>query len=204
MFVFTLTRAGRVESTNYRTLRVPTDTDIPEFVKPEFPDFYRKLFDLQHEAAGRSAIFTEYCWNVVPNQPSCDPCTAPYLRPEELRTLGAFWISAQGPPGSAVLTRLHLRYDRDHFPEDLQFQVTADRQNWQARYVLHHPYQGQDECPQLAHYRRTVWERRRNEAVNYCELTGSEMRDVKLRMGVGENWAKPVETASWWERIWPK
>ena len=44
MFVFTLTRAGRVEATNYRTVRVPTDLDIPEFVKPDFPDFYRRLF----------------------------------------------------------------------------------------------------------------------------------------------------------------
>ncbi len=204
MFVFTLTRQGRVESTNYRTVRVPTDMDIPEFVKPEFPDFYRKVFDRQLERERKTAIFLEYCWNVVPNQPSCDPCTAPYLRPEELRTLGAFWISAQGPPGSAVLTRLHLRYDREHFPEDLQFQVTADRENWQARYVLHHPYAGTDECPQLAAYHRTVWDRRKKEAENYCDLTGAAIHDVRTRMGVADNWSASYETATWWERIWPK
>ena len=203
MFVFTLTRSGRVESTNYRTIRVPTDIDIPEFVKPEFPDFYRRVFTRQHEREGKDAIFLEYCWNVVPNRPSCDPCTAPYLTAEELRTLGAFWISPTVyPPGEAVLTRLHLRYDRDHFPEDLQFQVTADRENWQARYVLHHPYQGTDECPALAAYRKTVWDRRRKEAENYCELAGARIDEVRTRMGVAANWSVPYETATWWERIW--
>ncbi len=203
MFVFALTRAGRVEATNYRTLRVPTDLDVPEFVKPEFPDFYRRVFTRLHEREGGNAVFLEYCWNIVPNQPSCDPCTAPYLRPEELRTLGAFWISPNSsPPSVAVLTRLHLRYDRDHFPEDLVFQVTADRENWQARYVLHHPYSGTDECPELAAYHKTVWDRRHKEAENYCDLTGTAMGDARTRMGVTENWSVPYETATWWERIW--
>jgi len=203
MFVFTLTRAGRVETTNYRSLRVPTDLDIPEFVRPDFPDFYRRVFTRQHEREGKDAVWLEYCWNIVPNLPSCDPCTAPYLRPEELRTLGAFWISpASSSPGSAVLTRLHLRYDRDHFPEDLQFQVTQDRENWQARYVMHHPYSGTDECPQLAAYHKTVWDRRKKEAENYCDLTGARMDETRNRMGVADNWSVPYETATWWERIW--
>jgi len=203
MFVFTLTRAGRVETTNYRSLRVPTDLDIPEFVRPDFPDFYRRVFTQQHEREGKDAVWLEYCWNIVPNLPSCDPCTAPYLRPEELRTLGAFWISpASSSPGSAVLTRLHLRYDRDHFPEDLQFQVTQDRENWQARYVMHHPYSGTDECPQLAAYHKTVWDRRKKEAENYCDLTGARMDETRNRMGVADNWSVPYETATWWERIW--
>jgi len=205
MFVFTITRAGRVEPINYRNVRVPTDLDVPEFVKPEFPDFYRKLFSRQVEREGKEAVFLEYCWNVVPNQPSCDPCTAPYLRAEELRTLGAYWISPNydQPPGTVVLTRLHLRYDREHFPEDLVFQVTADRENWQARYVLHHPYSGTDECPQLAAYHRTVWDRRREEAKNYCDLTGARLDETRTRMGVAEDWSAPYETASWWERLWP-
>jgi len=204
MFVFTLTKAGRVESTNYRTVRVPTDVDIPEFVRPEFTSFYRTVFDKRYDREGKSAIFLEYCWNIIPNQPSCDPCTAPYLRPEELRTLGALWITTQGPdaPGSAVLTRLHLRYDKDHFPEDLAFQVTADRENWQARYVLHHPYAGTDECPQLAAYRRTVWDRRKKEAENYCDLTGARLEDVRQRMGVAADWSTTAESATWWERLW--
>ena len=205
MFVFTLTRAGRAEVTNYRTVRVPTDLDIPEFVKPEFPEFYRTLFTRVYEKEGKDAVFLEYCWNIIPNQPSCDPCTAPYLRPEELRTLGAFWISTTSPyPGAAVLTRLHIRYDKEHFPEDFQFQITGDRQNWQARYVLHHAYAGTDECPELVRYHRSLWNRRRKEATNYRELTGVDFIDIRKRMGVAENWSTSFETASWWERLWWK
>ncbi len=203
MFVFTLTRRGRVEATNYRTVRLPTGIDVPEFVKGEFPDFYRLLFADQHAKASGSAIFLEYAWVVVPNAPSCDPCTAPYLTPPELRSLGAFWITAgPGPPGDAVLTRLHLRYDTRHFPEDLQLQVTADRENWQARYVLHHPYRGQDECPALAAYRQGVWERRRKEAENYCSLTGARFDGIRAKMGVDEKWSEPNEGLIWWERLW--
>jgi hypothetical protein len=101
-----------------------------------------------------------------------------------------------------VLTRLHLRYDRTHFPEDLQLQVTADRENWQARYVIHHPYRGADECPELAAYHKTVWDRREREAENYCEMTNSSLDDARAKMGVGANWAEADESTVWWERVW--
>jgi hypothetical protein len=205
MFVFTLTRRGRVEATNYRTVRMPTGLDVPEFVKGEFPDFYRLLFANQQRKEGESAVFLEYAWVVVPNTPSCDPCTAPYLTPQELRSLGAFWISARpevGPPGEVILTRLHLRYDARHFPEDLQLQETADREDWQARYVLHHPYHGQDECPEMAAYRKGVWARRQKEAENYASLTGAWLEGTRRKMGADEKWSEPDEELTWWGRLW--
>lgn len=203
MFVFTLTRRGRVEATNYRTVKLPTGQDVPEFVKAEFADFYRLLFADQHRRERESAVFLEYAWVVVPNTPSCDPCVAPYLTPVELRSLGAFWISTtSGNPGDVVLTRLHLRYDNRHFPEDLVLHETADRVNWQARYVLHHPWRGEEECPQLAEYRKGVWDRRRVEAENYCALTGTRMESVRRKMGVDEKWSAPGEGLVWWDRIW--
>jgi len=39
-----------------------------------------------------------------------------------------------------MLTRLHVRYTANTFPEDLMFTQTRDRQNWQARYVIQQPY----------------------------------------------------------------
>ena len=49
LFVFALTRKGRVETTNYRTVRLPTGMDVPVFVKAEFGEFYRRC------SASRSA-----------------------------------------------------------------------------------------------------------------------------------------------------
>src|SRR3954471_21973892 len=47
LFIYTLTRKGRVETTNYRTVKLPTGMDIPVLVKEEFGDFYKALFERQ-------------------------------------------------------------------------------------------------------------------------------------------------------------
>jgi hypothetical protein len=67
------------------------------------------------------------------------------------------------PLGSAIwqlanvyLTRLHVRYDAAHFPEDLIFQETTDRSNFQGRYVLRHPYTGPITCAEGEAYRRSL------------------------------------------------
>ena len=47
LFVYALTRKGRVETTNYRTVRLPTGVSLPVHVKDEFPSFYRAMFGEQ-------------------------------------------------------------------------------------------------------------------------------------------------------------
>jgi hypothetical protein len=203
LFVLTLTQRGRVETRNYRTVRMPTDLDVPAFVKADFGSFYRALFDRQYEHAGRSAVFLEYAWGVEPQRPTCDPCTGPLLRPEELRALGAFWITeGPGPSGRAILTRLHIRYEGSHFPEDLLLQETRDATNWQARYVLHHPYPGLAECDAMDGYWKGVWDRRRSEARNYAELTGTPLEEVRRQMTVAGAYWEPEEQSAWWKELW--
>ncbi|HEU4940531.1 MAG TPA: DUF2330 domain-containing protein, partial [Candidatus Eisenbacteria bacterium] len=199
MLVFTLTRRGRVETTNYRTIAVPTNVDVPEFVRDDFPGFYRTVFSRREGAERDGAVFLEYAWVVTPNRVSCDPCSAPVLTALELRSLGAVWVGWTSP---VVLTRLHVRYDRKRFPEDLQFQETANKTSWQARYVIHHPYRGSEECSEKTPYWKTVWRRRESEARNYCELTGANLEVTREKMAVGESWEKPAEKVPWWEHIW--
>ncbi len=201
MLVFTLTRRGRVETTNYRTIAVPTDMDVPEFVREDFPSFYRTVFSRREGEERDGVVFLEYAWVVTPNRVSCDPCSAPVLTAQELRSLGAIWVGDFVP---VVLTRLHVRYDRKRFPEDLQLQETANRKNRQVRYVIHHPYRGPDECSEMTAYRKTVWERREAEARNYGELTGASLEATRSRMAVGEKWEKPEEAVPWWEQIWAR
>jgi hypothetical protein len=100
------------------------------------------------------------------------------------------------------LTRLHLRYDTRHFPEDLVLHETGDRVNWQARYVIHHAYAGNDECPERKAYIKSLWQRRKNEATNYAMLTGADEGAVRQRMGVRDDWSQGDEALNWWERIW--
>ena len=107
-------------------------------------------------------MFLEYAWDMG----WCDPCAADPLSPDELRKLGVFWIERERRPRPDVMpgaqnvfvTRLHVRYDDAHFPEDLVFQETADRENFQGRYVLRHPWKGNDRCEEAEAYRRELAE----------------------------------------------
>jgi hypothetical protein len=200
LFVYALTRKGRVEATNYRTIKLPSDVDVPMYVREEFSPFYKALFSEQVRKENMSALFTEYAWDMN----WCDPCAADPLSREELRNLGVFWVSNDASSGGAsevFLTRLHVRYDRDHFPEDLVFQETGDRQNFQARYVLHHPWTGSSDCDAARNYRRTLRERQEREATNLARLTGWSVNDVRRKMNLVSN-DTPSADKRWWEKIW--
>ena len=200
LFIYALTRKGRVETTNYRTVKLPSDMDIPLFVKDEFAGFYRALFAEQVKKEHMHSVFLEYAWDMN----WCDPCAAQPLSRDELRKLGVFWIASNangsGGPQDVFLTRLHLRYDAAHFPEDLVFQETADRANFQARYVLRHAFAGQINCASDS-YREQLTARHEQEAKNLVSLTGWRMADVRQKMNlVSEN----IDDRKWYERIWEK
>jgi hypothetical protein len=198
LFVYTLTRNGRVETTNYRTARLPADMDLPVYLKQpnEFGSFYKAMFARQVANQDGRAVFLEYAWDMR----WCDPCAADPLSGDELRQLGVFWADAGGGAPPAFLTRLHVRYDNAHFPEDLVFQQTGDRANFQGRYVLRHAWTGADTCGAAGVYRQTLRERHAREAEQVASLTGWNLADIRRKMG--EDPAGPAP--AWWERLWKK
>jgi hypothetical protein len=199
LFVYTLTREGRVETTNYRTVKLPSDVEIPTFVGDEFPDFYRSLFDRAALNERQRAVFLEYAWDMS----WCDPCAADPLSATQLRELGVFWVDRAERPGGALdvfVTRLHLRYDGVSFPEDLAFQQTADRSNFQGRYVMRHPWRGRPRCAAGERYLADLPARFEREAQTLARLTGWELVTIRERMGLD---AAPLEERSWWQRLWP-
>jgi hypothetical protein len=178
LFAYVLARDGRVETTNYRTVKLPSDVDVPLFVRDEFAPFYKALFTEQVRREDMSTVFLEYAWDMN----WCDPCAADPLSREELRKLGVFWVAGDdGGSGAAnvFLTRLHVRYDRAHFPEDLVFQQTGDKRNFQARYVMHHPWTGSTDCPASRNYHRDLRNRQEREAMNVSHLTGWRVSVVR-------------------------
>ena len=197
LIVYAMTPTGRVESTNYRTVMMPSGMDVPVFVKTEFGDFYKSTFEKAHQKENRRALLTEYAWNMS----NCDPCSADPLRPEELRQLGVFWQGSQGDSGGrpVFLTRLHLRYDNEHFPEDLVFQPTADQQTYQARYVLRHAFKGGESCSAMESYLTQVDVRHQAEAKTLADLTGWDLSTIHRKMG-GD--APRRETNAWYEQLW--
>jgi hypothetical protein len=193
LLLYALTRRGRVETTNYRTVKVPSDVDVPLFVKEDFGGFYRALFSQQVRRERGTAVFLEYAWNTS----GCDPCAAdPPTRPE-LTSLGAFWQGSDSAPADVFLTRLHVRYDNRHFPEDLVLQETADQATFQGRYVLRHPYGGPISCGAEG-YRRELDRRHEKEATTLASLTGWGIQKIRSRMGLGAEVSEP----KWYEKLW--
>ncbi len=203
LFIYFLTKQGRVETTNYRTVRLPEAQEIPLYVKDKFGDFYRDLFTQQVKRENERGMFLEYAWDMN----WCDPCAANPLSAEELRSLGVFWQEQNGRMGKVMpmaqnvfLTRLHVRYDAAHFPEDLIFQETSDRGNFQARYILRHPWTGTDECPTATAYRQQLRERYEREAQTLATLTGWNIGEIRKSMNIAS--LPPVEEKKWYQRLW--
>ena len=206
LYVYALTRTGRVETTNYRTVRIPSNMEIPEFVQDEFADFYRAMFEKQTKQHNDRAVFLEYAWDMG----WCDPCAADPLSQQELRQLGVFWLGERSGQESKIMapqaqnvfvTRLHVRYDAEHFPEDLMFQETGDRQNYQGRYVIRHPWKGAASCD-TTRYEAEVRKRQENEARQLATLTGWDIEDIRNKIPFAGDGAPPPKKEPWWKRLW--
>lgn len=192
LIVYLLSSNGETELTNYRTVKVPSDVDIPEFVKGDFSNFYKTMFSRSHEKEGRKVAFLEYSWNMA----NCDPCSAEPLNPDELRQAGVFW---QNSPydNNLFITRLHIRYDRQHFPEDLKFQNTANQQLFQGRYVIRHPFREKISCDAGRDYPQQVRQRQEKEAQTLANLTGWNLSDIKTKINFLQG-----EDIPWWRKLW--
>lgn len=197
LVLYVLTANGRVETTNYRTAKMPANVDLPLFVRDDFARTYKALFATQAAREDHRAIFTEYFWDMS----GCDPCAAEPLTPAELRQAGVWWTgegAGRGGGQPVMLTRLHLRYTRDSLPEDLVFQETQDRASFQARYVLRHPWSGSaDACDAAKPYFESVRSRQEREAQTLASLTGASLADVRARMTLPQQLP-----ARWWESLW--
>ena len=95
-----------------------------------------------------------------------------------------------------------LSWHRDAVPSAIFGLVhcgIGDRQNFQARYVLHHAWQGSSDCDAARAYRRTLRDRQESEARNASRLTGWNIADVRKKMNLASN-ETPGEK-KWWE-LW--
>ena len=200
LIVYLLSPDGQVELTNYRTSKVPSGDEVPEFVKEEFKDFYTAMFQTAYEEKNRQVAFLEYAWDMS----TCDPCSAEPLNRSELKEAGVFWLNQPNPNNrwsnsNVFITRLHVRYNRNNFPEDLKFQSTSDRSNFQGRYVIRHPYQGNLTCDAGKKYQQQVKDRQEREAKTLASLTGWNIKDIRDRIKFVE--AEPIQ---WWDNLWDR
>jgi hypothetical protein len=189
MIVYAFTKKGRIETTNYRTLSLPTGKNIPLFVKNNFGNFYANLFQNQWDKEGKALAMLEYAWDVSPkNFVKCDPCVATAPSTQDLVQAGVWWINRDWTnyedvydnddySDNVYFTRLHVRYNRKSFPQDLMFQVTPNTDNYQARYVVTHPATGDFNCEAGKKYLKELKQRRADELEMLTYLTGKDYSD---------------------------
>ena len=172
MIVYAFTKKGRVEVANYRTIEMPTARNIPLFIKKDFGPFYKDLFGRQYDREGRNGVFLEYAWNVTPSWGGmkCDPCIGPPPINMDFAKAGVAWGANGLEP--VFFTRLHVRYTREKFPQDLQFMVTPNKTHYQARYILTHPASGDLSCDAGQDYLEDLVYRRKKELDELAVLTG--------------------------------
>jgi hypothetical protein len=208
MIVYAFTKKGRVECTNYRTVSLPTGKNIPLFVKDNFGNFYSNLFQHQWKKEGESITMLEYAWNVSPqNYLKCDPCVATAPAAQDLVQAGVWWINRdwnnyddvydkdEDYSANVYFTRLHVRYNRHSFPQDLVFQTTPNTENFQARYIITHPATGDFNCDAGKKYLKGLKERRQDELETLAWLTGKNYQDWDLVGDADEKEMIPVNTS---------
>jgi hypothetical protein len=158
LIVYVLHPTSRFEVANYPNVFIPTNLEVANEVRTEFPAFYAQLFDATLERNQGRAVVTEYAWQTT----SCDPCPVPPLQPSDLATLGddaSGPVPPPMPPGKIapptptppggyygnfsawVLTRLHTRYDKTALSEDLVFReakpILGGRANYDGQSADH-------------------------------------------------------------------
>lgn len=218
LFVFAVTKKGRVETVNYRTVSIPSELELPLMIKDDkqFKKFYQDMFATAHRREDEKAVFLEYAWNMN----WCDPCAAEPLTPEELKKIGVFWMNDnQGAnpsnkilprspqPGGAVeayISRLHVRYNAKNFPEDLRFQVTSNQENFQGRYILRHPFTGEIKCDAGKEYKRQLVDRSEKELANLLHVTGWKRSDLPADFAneLPATDDKDQKKKKWWQKLW--
>jgi hypothetical protein len=195
LIIYAITRQGRIETANYRPAKMATKVDVPLFVHDDFGPVYKAAFDHAVENDGMRSIFLEYAWSL---SAYCDPCSGTPPSPSDLVSLGAAWVAPPaeptaptmpqqrivrpGNPVEGFVTRLHVRYDRAHFPEDLLLTETRDTEPFQVVYALHHPFTGAAACPAGEEYRKSLPARFEREAEALSDLTGWTTADIHGRM----------------------
>ncbi|MEO6722784.1 MAG: DUF2330 domain-containing protein [Ferruginibacter sp.] len=189
LVVYAFTRKGRIECTNYRNVDIATAKNVPLFVKKDFGSFYGNLFTHQWDKESKSVGFLEYAWDVSPsNYVKCDPCVGNPPTQQDIVQSGVWWLQKDWDDYNDVenddkvyqdnkvfFTRLHFRYNRNSFAQDLMFQVTPNQENFQARYIITHPATGDLTCDAGRKYLQELKTRRKKELRELTALTGKNI-----------------------------
>jgi hypothetical protein len=181
LIVNILSQGQRYEVANYKNATIPTNIEVKDEVRKKFGEFYVALFDRTLDK-NPGAVITEYAWDASTCDPCPGPVLGwndfATLGADVLDGGKAGDTSKRSRRARAgfVLTRLHVRYDKKTMTDDLVFReataiaggrehlqangkleegaVESSVNNFQARYIIRHPWTGKIACDNP---RRGIW-----------------------------------------------
>ena len=173
ILLFALSPKGRIESTNYRSVPMPTGAALPWFAKDQWNDVYGAVFDDQERREDQRVLFLEAAQTAPGN---ADTVKA-----------GARWSTSL----PTTVTRLHFRYADAGFPEDLVLQTTADITPFRVNMSATRP--ARSPCnPSMSSQARS------REQQTLANLTGWPMEKVLAKVGGVVESKEP----KWYDQLW--
>jgi hypothetical protein len=168
--LYLLAAKDKVKIQNYPTVPMATDRAVPEFVQnqPVLPTFYESVFQKAISQNNPETIFLEYRGGLQDQR----------IEDSQLLAAGAFWKN----PYDTHLTRLHLRYGRKKFTQDLTFQTASRPQPFQVRYQITRPYRQPIACNKATKYQQKVMARQRQEAQSLAQLTDWPIDSIQAQI----------------------
>lgn len=181
MVVYGLTRNGRMEATNYRTVNMPSGHALPEFIGDKFDAFYSAAFETAWKREGGNAIFLEYAGNrnqlrLFPVDQWGNPTggSNPKVADQTYRDAGVFWLDGSN---DVYVTRLHIRYNRERWAQDIQFQTTPNTSIFHVNFPIQQIATGNFDCNNAKGYLNGVAQRRQKDLHSLAHLTGWDIKE---------------------------
>jgi hypothetical protein len=141
------------------------------------------MFQQEYERQGKNVVFLEYAGAIS----KCDPCTVPQDEMLKLTEL----LPKIDPFNSSYITRLHVRYTQEQFPQDLEFRIVGQNFNdfteataisekvssfniFQGRYVIRRP----SSAASCIMARLSYWKWNKRWTENLIRLTGWNKKEI--------------------------
>jgi hypothetical protein len=193
-----LSARGRVDDVGTHAERLPTGSELPEYVRGDMAGFRRSLIDHLLAKAGEDAWVLEFAGESSTSLGG----RSQGMDESDLRSLGFVpreneVFTEQG--SGEWITRLYHKRGSWRSLSDLSLVETGDRTAFAPSIHVRHEWRGDTQCAEAASYLGALPVRRQKHAEELAALTGWTLDSIRAQMAVREDYHRADEPdAPWW------
>ena len=196
--VHVLSARGRVDAAGPHAERLPSGSELPEYVREDVAGYARSLVEHTLAKAGEDSWLLEF--SDISSAAHGGRTTA--MSDGDLRALG--FIASErivlgDQPPNAWITRLYHNRGPWRSVGDLGLLETGDRAEFAPTFHIRHEWRGNTQCEDAAAYLASLPARRQKQAEELAALTGWPIESIRAQMAVREDYHRSDEPAApWW------